>query len=376
MHRSVRLLLALSLAALGSPTFGADAPEASRVRILIAVDTDDQMGATWGLDGANLRVILEAAAKRQNLGERVTIETFTGKQVTADNIVAYYANLPTGPTETLVFYYSGHGGYHLTKGHYLALHWGKLYRSALLAAMKKNNPRLVVLLTDCCANLAGGARQEEPPGAQIVALKVKSPEAQPKAKKEEPPSPKQIKLEAKTNRPSEPPRPNTTGLVQGNKAKQEEPPFQIIGLRLKKPLNLAKAKQEEPPDASSASSNKVVRLMTGAGPVALTDLAANTDGVVLRHLFFRHEGVVDINGCKKGALSHGTQQWGGSLFTIGFMALQKESVSRFDANGNRLVEWAEFFPALQKATEDAGNRAGRGKVRQSPEAWQLAQPAR
>src|SRR5947207_7400306 len=94
-----RRLLAMALIlVLVSLALGADAPEASRVRILIAVDTDDQMGATWGLDGANLKVILEAAAKKQSLGDRVTIDTFTGKQVTADNILAYYANLPTGPT--------------------------------------------------------------------------------------------------------------------------------------------------------------------------------------------------------------------------------------------------------------------------------------
>ncbi|GEM_PF-5566113 len=368
-----RLALALCLVVLTPHFVGAQTSEASRVRVLIAVDTDDQMGATWGLDGENLRVLLTAAVQKQGLTGRVTIDMFSGKQMTAANILAYYENLKTDGTEALVFYYSGHGGYHLTKGHYLALHWGSLYRSALLAAMKKQQPRLVVVLTDCCANISGGARQEEPPGAKIIGLIGTTNQSKPKAKKQEPPTPKQTKLAQKSIRIAPPPRPNTIGLVQGNKVKQEEPPFEIVALRSKKPLNLAKAKQEEPPASSTASNKRNVTLATGAGPLRLDDLAAHTDGAVLRHLLFRHQGVVDINGCKKGALSHGTLPWGGSLFTIGFMALQKENVSRFDTNGNRLVEWTEFFPALQKATEAAGQRGG--KVRQTPEATQLGQPA-
>jgi hypothetical protein len=350
----------------------AQTSEASRVRVLIAVDTDDQMGATWGLDGANLKSILSAAFEKQGLTGRVTIDKFTGKQMTTDNILGYYENLQPEASEALVFYYSGHGGHHLTKGHYLAMHSGQLYRSALLAAMQKHKPRLVVVLTDCCANLAGGARPEEPPGATIVALSIQESQSTPKAKKEEPPTPKVAKLTPKSIRIAPPPRPNTIGLGKGNKAKKEEPPSQIVALRLKRPLDLTKAKQEEPPAATVTAGNQgQVTLRTGDGALRLDELAASTDGEVLRHLFFRHQGVVDINGCQKGALSHGTLPWGGSLFTIGFLALQKENVGRFDANGNRLVEWSEFFPALQKATDDAAKRS---KVRQTPEATQLGQP--
>ncbi len=376
MPSSLRRLLALILllALLGPQSAWGQAPEASRVRLLIAVDTDDQMGATWGLDGENMKTVLAAIVQKQGLQGRMSIEMFSGQQVTPENILAYYANLQVEPTEALVFYYSGHGGYHLTKGHYLALTRGKLYRAALLAAMKKQNPRLVVILTDCCANLAGGARSEEPPDGQVIGLRIANSEAFPKAKKEEPPVAGLVKLEAKANRPITPPRPNTIALLKGTKAKQEEPAFVIVGLRLRTPLNFAKAKLEEPPATSTNGLDKGVSLITGQGIVPLSDIAANTDGEVLRHLLFRHQGVVDINGCKKGALSHGTMQWGGSLFTIGFMALQKENVARFDANHNRLVEWSEFFPALQKATEEAGQRASQGKVRQSPEASSLGQP--
>jgi hypothetical protein len=366
--------LTLCLAVVGPSFARADVPEAARVRVLIVVDTDDQMGATWGLDGDNLKVVLAAGAQKQGIRARVTIDMFTGKEVTPENILAHYEQLEPAPDETLVFYYSGHGGYHLTKGHFLALRWGKLYRSALLTAMKKKQPQLIVVLTDCCSNISGGARQEEPP-AQVVAFKATSNQSFPKAKRQEPPSPKPQRLEPDSIRISPPPRPNTLGLMKGKKAKQEEPPFQIVGLRLKRPLNLTLAKQEEPPARAFLRLTKGVVLTTGQGTVPLEDIADTTDGEVLRHLLFRHYGVVDINGCKQGALSHGTLQWGGSLFTIGFMALQKDKSSRFDTNNNRLVEWSEFFPVLQKTTEDAGQRATRGKIRQSPEATQLAQPA-
>jgi hypothetical protein len=117
-------------------------------------------------------------------------------------------------------------------------------------------------------------------------------------------------------------------------------------------------------------------LLTGRGAVPLDDIAHQTDGSILRDLFFRHQGVVDINGCKTGALSHGTLQWGGSLFTIAFLALLKDKPEFFDANGDRIVAWSEFFPALQTGTDAAGQRATRGQVRQVPEFQQpLARPA-
>ncbi|MCI0641752.1 MAG: C13 family peptidase [Gemmataceae bacterium] len=181
-----RLVLAIVLVIL-LPGFAlAQADEASRVRVLLVLDTEDRMGATWGLDGENRKEVLEAAFQKLNLGDRVTIDTFIGKKVTPENILGYYKKLKTQPSESLMLYYSGHGGLHGNKGHFLALHWGNLYRKDLLAAMKHHNPRLVVVMTDCCANLSGGTISGEPPHT-VLTLQATG-RVTPRAKVEEPPS--------------------------------------------------------------------------------------------------------------------------------------------------------------------------------------------
>src|SRR5262245_1782825 len=94
-------------------------PETTRVHVLLVADTHDQMGATWGRDTANMKAILEAAFRQQKLDGRYTITLLAGKEVTPENILDHYRKLRTGPEEALVFYYSGHGGTHLNKGHFL-----------------------------------------------------------------------------------------------------------------------------------------------------------------------------------------------------------------------------------------------------------------
>src|SRR5438128_7930348 len=146
--------------------------EASRVRVLLVLDTLDRMGATWGLDGENIKALFEHAFHKQGLvpGRQYTIDMFTGHQVTVKSVLDYYRNLDAGPNDTLVFYYSGHGGYHGKNGHFMALTLGhqQLYRNDILQAMDAKNPRLKVLLTDCCANLSGRAwADKEPAGVEV-----------------------------------------------------------------------------------------------------------------------------------------------------------------------------------------------------------------
>ncbi len=359
----------LALAALLAPATAWAQGESTRLRFVIVVDTEDQMGKTWGQDGDNVRAVVAAAAQRQNLGPRVAIDVLSGKQVTPENIINHLRTMPVGAEETLAFYYSGHGGFSLSKGHYLALRWGKLYRSAIMDALQAHKPRLVVMLTDCCSNIAGGARQTEPP-FESFSINAANARSFPRAQRAEPPSQQFAQVETASLRTTAPPRANSIGLARGVKAKLEEPPdVAEFRLAVAKPLNLVKARLEEP--TNYVRAGKGVTLVTGAGSIAVADIAAATDGVIVRDLFFRSRGVVDINGCKKGALSHGTLDWGGSLFTNALLALQKHPVASLDANHNQVVEWAEFFPALQKGTEDAAQRAGRGKIRQTPEAWRL-----
>jgi hypothetical protein len=364
---AVSLLVAEVSRAQGVPA------EASRVRFLIVVDTDDHAGATWGLDGKNLKAVLEAGLRKQKLEGRFTIDMVTGSQVNPGYVLSYYDKLPVEADEALVFYFSGHGAYNGAKGHFMQFTHGPLFRKDLLAAMQKYNPRLVVLLTDCCANYAGAppAVGTLPPtnpnpggggatipdnGADIPDKGVKfsqaalapedpvSPPRPPTQRRDVPPAP----IPAPPTNPNHPPLPTN-------------------------PNHPIRPRDEAPPAAATGPVSNVV-LKTGDGPVPLQTIINQTDGLVMRHLFYCHTGLVDINGCQQGKASHGTIPWGGSLFTIGFLTLQKDPVSKFDSNHNGLVEWSEFFPYLQTSCDAAGKSVSKGKISQVPSSTQLGQP--
>ncbi len=95
----------------------------------------------------------------------------------------------------------------------------------------------------------------------------------------------------------------------------------------------------------------------------------------MRNLFYRHTGVVDINGCEKGKAAYATVRWGGGLFTIGFLSLQKDKAVKFDTNKNGLAEWSEVFPSLQSSCERACTVNNKGQIRQVPEATRLGRPS-
>jgi hypothetical protein len=373
-NRVLRALLPCCVLLLSPLTaWSQELAEASRVRVLLLLDTDDRMGATWGLDGDNMKEVIEAAFIKQGLKDRFTIDMLVGKNVTSDHVMKYYANLKSDPSEALLFYYSGHGAFHLNRGHFMALTRGQLYRRDLIAAMQKHDPKLIVILTDCCANISGGAWQEEPKKAETNAIEGRAGGPSARAKMKEPAGTTNALVMRKQPTP---PRPDVqTGAPLKPAVKAEPPRAIVFGLSDALRPVTPKAKKLEPQASSGAMSRNII-LSTGSGKIPLATVTRETDGAVLRDLLFRHTGVVDINGCKKGALSHGTLQWGGSLFTLAFFDLVRKKSSDFDKNGDGFVEWSEFFPAWQNSTVQAGQRVGGGRVNQSPEATKLAEPSR
>jgi Caspase domain len=368
--RFAAFILTLQIFALcATPVAAQD--QASRVRILLVLDTFDRMGATWGLDGENMEALFDHCFTAQGLakGREYTIDRFTGKKVTPKNVLDYYRNLNVGPDEALVFYYSGHGGYHAKLGHFMQLTIGheRLYRNDILTAMESKKPRLKVLLTDCCANLAGGAWNAEPAGSMVRQLDGAADPGQPRAKLKEPPSTLRTRGEIKLPSFLEPPRPPEPKVKTFPKAKIEEPPSKVSDNNRDHPSKRKKATLEEP----KATLTKYVLLRTPTGAVPLHDVLHKSDGKIMKQLFFQHKGVVDINGCQKGLLSQGTLQWGGSLFTLAFIHLQADDFMKLDTNNDGFIEWNEIFQPWVSLTQRINRGVIRGAEPQTPEAWQL-----
>lgn len=157
-------VLALATAA---PSRGQDL--ADRVHFLIVADTVDRYANTLGLDldrDRMKKVIQDTmSAHGYKEGAKYTIAVLDANRMTEKNVLDYYRQLKVGTNETLVFYYTGHGGFHPEKGHLLAMRnfyteemgktsvkYASVDRKELLGAMGRHQPRAIVVLTDCCAS--------------------------------------------------------------------------------------------------------------------------------------------------------------------------------------------------------------------------------
>jgi hypothetical protein len=163
------LVLSVFVLAFATPVWAAPA-EASRLRILLVIDTlGDNHAQRFGAveDGNNMIRTLTAALKSQKLEGRYTLTVLKGKQATPANVLAYYRHLKTGPNESLLFYYTGHGCLDRSRGQIMTLNSGNLYRGDLRKAMEAHHPRLAVILTDCCSGYANSHPQ---PGRRTATL--------------------------------------------------------------------------------------------------------------------------------------------------------------------------------------------------------------
>jgi hypothetical protein len=137
--------------------FGQDVDRASRVRILLVVDTFAERADTLGVSpcGECMKKVLKEGLREQGLEDRYTLDVLRGPEATPAKVLDYYRHLRSAASEALVFYYIGHGGADKSRGHFLDMKAGRLFRSELLETMQAHHTRLVVILTDCCANYGG-----------------------------------------------------------------------------------------------------------------------------------------------------------------------------------------------------------------------------
>ena len=130
--------------------------DATRVHVLVACDTDAGGGISPGvkLNRDRMEKVLTDGFRGRDKVADITV--FTGANVTRDRILSYFQNLDSRASETLVFYYSGHGGSRPAGKefqHYLALtHGTALFRADLRRTMESKPHQSTILITDCCSN--------------------------------------------------------------------------------------------------------------------------------------------------------------------------------------------------------------------------------
>jgi hypothetical protein len=229
----------------------APAAELRKLHALLVIDSHSGLGKSVVIDRHRIETLLKDGIPRA----RLELTIFNDKDVTKDRILQYYRSIKVNSSDSLLFYYAGHGAIDPSKGHFLALQKLKtqpLLRSELRKAMQEKNPGLIVLLTDCCSE--------------------------------------RYKL---------PPVPTDD-------------------------------------EGSTGVRDEVKELMNP----------------VLRCLFFRHRGVVDINAAGDNTSAFG-DDLGGGVFTRSLSTLLNSKVENLVASRDKFVSWQAFFPRLQRDTEKA-----------------------
>jgi hypothetical protein len=125
-----------------------------KVHALLCFDTDAGGGIGRGVksDRDNLLRVLWESFDTDERRNRIEMTVLEGAKLIPSRILDWYADLVSDDDDTLLFYYSGHGGMDRDGGHFLAMSHGTVWRSDLRAAMLSRKPRLCIILTDCCAN--------------------------------------------------------------------------------------------------------------------------------------------------------------------------------------------------------------------------------
>ena len=144
------------------------------LHVLIVADTQASggIGPSCKKDAETMEGTLRAGIP----ANRCKIEVFQDQKVNRNNILAYLANLNSGPNDAILFYYAGHGEIRMQpkKDHHLTLSSKQdISRTELRHVMQTRKPGLAVILTDCCSN--GGDRGRRSPVKPQIPTKRESP---------------------------------------------------------------------------------------------------------------------------------------------------------------------------------------------------------
>src|SRR5438874_4033450 len=121
-------VVALSAALLGRAAAAEPVPPGARVHALILVDSNDpNIGKSVAIDGRDVRNALEEGFKGRE--KMLSLQVLDGNDATPEAVAQYYRDLPVGPNDTVLFYFSGHGATHRERGHFLVARRKPILRS-------------------------------------------------------------------------------------------------------------------------------------------------------------------------------------------------------------------------------------------------------
>jgi hypothetical protein len=141
----------------------AHAQNSGRVFALLAIDTDSHISGIED-DGRAMTSVLRGGFGNSGI---LDLRVISRREVSPEVILEYFRNVPSGPNDVLLFYYTGHGATFEGKGHTLTTSYGNLLRQTLVNLMHARQPRLCVVLTDCCASLVKARKEAPAPGAGL-----------------------------------------------------------------------------------------------------------------------------------------------------------------------------------------------------------------
>lgn len=183
-HRVFYLALFLSMLCLTTLTLPA---VAQTLHLVIVADTraTDGIGPSVDNDRKTISRMFQWNVPKQFLNISVVSEPLSNEDrdevqgsvpVTKNNILDAIRNLNVKSSDTIVFYYSGHGAYD-DYGHFFSLsnklpnsNYERIYFKEVQDEVKKKNPLLAVFLRDCC-----NVFQKSPPG-----VRAREPEITPR----------------------------------------------------------------------------------------------------------------------------------------------------------------------------------------------------
>lgn len=119
--------------------------------ILIADTNDGQIGPSVQVDLNNVKKTLSEGLP---VG-RLHVTEVQGGDVSKDHVLQLISELAIEPDDSVLVYYSGHGGFDINDGHKIYLSNGEsMLRSDMIDSITQPyTPKFWALVTDCCSNI-------------------------------------------------------------------------------------------------------------------------------------------------------------------------------------------------------------------------------